>query len=269
MSSSTSHPTPSAHQEAFIEKTIKDVKDKHFAPIMVYPFDNDYISWGSMPPDISKYYLKPLLIMAPHLNFPNVDVFCSVCKDGVLVPKGLDPVRRYIHDLKYGFYLIQYKYSCGNKHCRRNNERLVACSLLNEWPDYLRLAYGKIHLTHTSGISDDTLSLILHDAMSSKSFEEVGKTIAEFRVNYYVRLKTAYYTAVDCHIKMRQNEARLRREASLVGEINYPVFSSMDDISGFNEVPQPSNDYIIALYISEYLFYPFLRRSHSCLTYYY
>ncbi len=67
-------------------------------------------------PILSSFYLKPVIVLAPHLNFPNILLSCNACVTNNLIAKGWadDPIARYVHGLDSGMFLMQYKYHCPN-----------------------------------------------------------------------------------------------------------------------------------------------------------
>ncbi len=66
---------------------------------------------------LNMMYLKPVLMVCPHLNFKgfHLQLECPVC-DGFVVPHGWEsnPAGRYVHCVEQGIYMVQYRYKCYN-----------------------------------------------------------------------------------------------------------------------------------------------------------
>ena len=105
-------------QQQFIELTkaeaTKNAKNSIPTPVLIQPPQPYY---GSGLPVVADFYLKPIIICAPHLNFPSHSILCGICKSFPMKSVGWGPNDRYIHGLSSGVYLCQYRYKCSNKHC--------------------------------------------------------------------------------------------------------------------------------------------------------
>ena len=96
----------------FIKEIQKDINYSQSAasiPFIKYP--KDY-TFGERPV-VTKFFLKPVVIMVPHKQFPGICMNCLQCND-TYKPVGwpTNHVARYMHGLNYGSYILQYRYSC-------------------------------------------------------------------------------------------------------------------------------------------------------------
>ena len=78
---------------------------------------------GSGQLDIQQYYLHDVLIVAPHLQFPDVPICCA-CGSGRFLPTQWAD-RRELHGTDQPISLLQYRYKCDG--CSRT---MVAFKLL-------------------------------------------------------------------------------------------------------------------------------------------
>jgi len=86
----------------------------------------------------------------------------------------------------------------------------------------------------------DVLTLILNDALTPKSFEDIQYTMKTMREQEYLNLRLQYESAVDYYCANKSN----RRKAS-----SFAPFSEMDDKRFYNVQPHvPSVDYIIKIF---------------------
>ena len=79
-------------------------------------------------------------------------------------------------------------------------------------------------------ISYINLDLLLSDALTGKTFQETGETIANFRFNEYLKLKALYFAY--CSFK----------------KIKPVAFSKFDDENGFNEFAAPKPQTLIDIF---------------------
>ena len=121
----------SKSQHTYVQKCLSLFKVNnnliHFDP-------DNYVSSGISSPDV--YYRKPVIIMAPHLQFGPIGK-CLQC--GVdIKPDGWSPTIRKVEDLHCCSSLVQHKYKC-------NCGSVTADSLLNgelvKVSDYMKLFY--------------------------------------------------------------------------------------------------------------------------------
>ena len=96
----------------FIKEIQKDINHSQSAasiPFIKYPKDYTFRE----RPVVTKFFLKPVVIMVPHKQFPGISMNCLQCND-TYKPVGwpTNPVARYMHGLNYGSYILQYRYSC-------------------------------------------------------------------------------------------------------------------------------------------------------------
>ena len=115
-------------------------------------------SESSKAPDLDKFYLHPVLLIAPHLQFPGVSVPCG-CRErcgmrGTLAPLGWGE-RRQIHGLHGVVAVLQYRYKCSA--CTKT---VMAAEMLksDECPEFVRLAYtSSMHLTKNGEVTDEVM----------------------------------------------------------------------------------------------------------------
>jgi hypothetical protein len=111
---------PSGAQERWMS-ALKAKIDRHsngYLGIVQSPEDVEYAGTGI--PALEKFYLKPVIVIAPHKTHPNIPIKCNACSDGFLSPSGWDTSRRYVHGMRTGLFLLQYRYVCRNDCCARN-----------------------------------------------------------------------------------------------------------------------------------------------------
>ena len=99
--------------------------------------------------DPSRWYCQDVLICAPHLNFPSIEIPCSC--GGIFMPKQWADVRS-IHGLHGPVSLLQYRYTC-NGECGQS-KRTAELIKLEECPDLVAFKTSQqFYLTQSSGVS--------------------------------------------------------------------------------------------------------------------
>ena len=129
----------SLHQHIYIEKCkekflAESSKSSNKTTNLLYFDPDNYVPSGLS--SLENYYQKPVIIMAPHLQFGPIGK-CLKCNMDIK-PDGWSPTTRRVENLTCCSYLIQYKYKC-------KCGTFTADSLLNDddakVPDYLKLFY--------------------------------------------------------------------------------------------------------------------------------
>ena len=124
----------SSAQAAFISQTKEEAlnRGKNGLPVpIVYDPPQPYDGRGL--PRVQDFYLKRVLICAPHLNFPSHSILCSICKTHPMNPVGWGPNDRFLHGLSTGAYLCQYRYRCSNQEnlcaAAKNNTTILSAAM--------------------------------------------------------------------------------------------------------------------------------------------
>lgn len=227
-------------QKHFIENVkdaVKKIKGKAVPIEFIAPRWN-----GKDAPSLETYYVKPVYVCAPHLNFPFTAIPCkSEDCSGTYVGKGWAE-ERSIYGLSTNIYLLQYKYHCNNKHCPHFQcyectETIIQTS---RCPSFIRQTYENLYYTtHKAGVTSELRSFILNDAMTSKGFDDIEYSIKLFQRERYLSVCAQYASAVEwyCHISDRTADT-------------FPEFSAIDDSNGY-DCKLPSSDYILDLFLGK------------------
>ena len=190
--------------------------------------------------EINQFYLKPVIILAPDLQFPHefVKTFeCSDCKSKVK-KDGWSTSHRYVHGIDCGSYLLQRRYKCQNRNCSRKTfDALTLLDQCESIPDFVRFAYPIVKGGSTwfhRKLSD----LVVSDAISGKTFDEQCQLIQSCRLSDYSTKRASYCS----------KQSYLRSSGSL--KPMDEIFSDMDDKGGFNEILCPDTKTITDFYNS-------------------
>lgn len=181
---------------------------------------------------INPYYCHDVLILAPHLQFPDVDIPCE-CGGRYVPSQWAD--RRKLHGTDQPVSLLQYRYKCNQ--C---NHTLVAGELLKteQCPDIVRLGSPKFYLTHNGGVTGQVLEMIMEGGVSKQSFDDIQMSISTMRKNRYLRLRLQYEVALNDFCTSKGVHIQ-----------DMTAFSAMDDKKGYNVSPtDPSSEYIIDVF---------------------
>jgi len=192
--------TPSTAQIKYIED-IKDKIDNKRCRELIHTPNFSY-KRGVKPDEniLEQFYLKPVLVLAPHLLMggePGTgtggchDFKCfATCKgngiESTLTPKGWHDKYRYVHSLKSGWYVIQKSY-----YCKRCKSKTTAESLLDDEeqgetiPDFVRLQIPII-FQRRSAVHRDLATYVVSDAVTGKTFDEIGSVLSTFRATEYL-----------------------------------------------------------------------------------
>lgn len=201
-------------------------------------------------PNLGDFYLKPVVMFVPHLNYPDMPLSCPACNNP-LSHKGWasHPIGRYIHDISCGLYLVQFQYECRNLNCEAKVIPLI--DLLESLPAFVRAQFP-IVLTHSSGMTKDYLLYLTSDATTGKSLMEIGTLIATMRFNRYLERRVAYTSARDMYNNLFNRQTVIQTTTTL-SQISSPIitdsFSDFDDKSGYNESQQQDYDTIVDVFI--------------------
>lgn len=155
---------------------------------------------------------------------------CLVCRKDI-VSNGWHQNFRLIQGVDTSSYLAQYRYKCG---CT-NNTAITAYELLNsdKVPGHLKLFYPYT-ARNKSMIHNDLLTLLMSDSLTGKSFHENGQMISVFRMQKYMKKRAQYVATFDSFCgKTTMNLTELED------------FGTMDDSKKYNEVLQPTVEYLI------------------------
>jgi hypothetical protein len=191
-------------------------------------------------PRLDSFYCKPVIVCVPHKNCPNVKIRCDSCSTGFFKSAGWGTNDRYLHGLNEGYYLLQFRYKCDNSHCHRSDCLSAELLKLSTCPDSLRLSLAPFYLSGRGGFTEDVKRLIINDALSPKSFEDIQLTIKSFRMSEYLKKVAIYHSAAD---QYRQNGLFHPSAPE-----QFPAFSAIDDVDGYNEAIFPSTEYIIEIF---------------------
>lgn len=227
-------------QEKFLEK-IKEgiiVYRNKAVPIEFLP-----PRWnGKDPPNAEIYYMKPVYLCAPHLNFPGVAIPCARegCS-GVYTEKGWANGRD-LYGLATHVVLLQYRYHCNDKNCPQFRSSICTDTIIQSprCPKFIRQQYENLYqLTEKAGVTGELNSYILNDAMTSKGFEDIQKGIETLHRERYLANRASYISAIQwyCHISNRAPNT-------------FPEFSAIDDRSGYNS-NMPGHHFILDLFLGK------------------
>ena len=86
--------------------------------------------------------------------------------------------------------------------------------------------------------------MIVNDALTKKSFEEVHEAIANYHYTSYLKARGEYDAAIDFYCK-----------SSNVDPDSITKFSPLDSPGGFNESPAPHSSYIINVFEGVYYYH--------------
>ncbi len=98
-------------------------------------------------PNASVFYLKPVIVCAPHIPFSDVRFHCSKC-NSEFKHQGWCDTDRYVEGLTGGFYLIQLNYKC---HCHKSkNITGLQLTQLDSVPEFVSQSYPIMTLHRTA-----------------------------------------------------------------------------------------------------------------------
>ena len=181
-------------QDDFI-KQIKDKAAKSAGPVEFIHNPPAVVYNGQGRLDVRMSYYKPILLCAPHFNFPNIKIPCGNinCNGHFRPTQWAEP--RNIHGMSGQVSLLQFRYACDG--CRKS---LVTSELLKtaRCPEIVRLSTeAQYFLTYNSGVTGDVLEYINNDAMSPKSYDDIQLGLVSFRKHRYIQKRAEYEVARD------------------------------------------------------------------------
>ena len=179
---------------------------------------------GFFPVKLQNLYIKPVIVVAPDISFPNCILKCTEC-DERLCSKGWSDSYRYCHSIKSGVYILQKRYACKNKSC--NTMTIDGLSYLiqnyKKLDSILQAAYPLVPAGDTV-FSRDLCNLLIGDCLSSKTFDEIKNSIINYRMAEYSNKRAIYYAYYS------NNSNTL---------IDLEPFSSFCNKDGYNEIGSP------------------------------
>ena len=194
---------------------------------------------------LKKMYLKPVLMVCPHLNFKgfHLQLECPVLGcDGSVVPHGWEsnPAGRYVHCVEQGIYMVQYRYKC------------LSCSgtftaMQLKMSHNLKLQYEIGYISSSGCMSKKLTDLIISDATTGKSFEAIAAGVGSARIGRYLALFSRYRTL--CELYNRRSKDSSSLDGSSLS-LNYLDFGQFDWKEGFNEWEMPSCSFVIDAFVS-------------------
>ena len=219
---------------------------------------------------LESHYLKPVIIIAPDLQFPMLKFFdcatCPTCNERKLKSQGWWDYYRYVHGkdegiisfflyhtqplhkitdkneiiIIIGHFILQRQYKCGNSSCRR---KCAAIDTIDqEWvPSFARIAYPVIKSGETI-FTTDLVDTILDDMLTAKTLEEIGTTVRNHRYKKYFEKRVSYYSARNFFFTTPRSVFSTVTE----GE----DFSTFEDPAGFNEISQPDVETVKRFFVN-------------------
>ena len=209
-------------------KFVKDMKnklkvEKGNSPLLFEP-EKPLLFTGNKP-DRTKYYLKAVYLLAPHLLWPKMPLICKSCNSQCNPSQWQsNPAYRHIHDLEESKYLAQYLYLCN---CNNKTRKQYAIDLLDEkvkeiLPFILckATAYTKIYL-----------STFANMVVTALSIEETLKIMGTIKMNAYLKKRLEYSTDVDFYKAIHKKIITSTRVETC------DKFSAFDDKEYYNDIP--------------------------------
>ena len=218
-----------------IKMIFKDNKESKKLQVIYKPECNNIGDININRPNMDLYYLKPVIVVVPHRQYPSIVSLCPTCNTAYK-PHGWNnnPAARYVHGLKSSSYLLQYRYKC------QCDVTVDGMTVLDTMPSIFRNAVPISVVTDGKSAVDTELMIYLtSEATSAKSLHETAASIGTYRCTFYMEQRLACCELIDFYLK------------SINSTVNdFPTFSHFDDHNGFNEVEQPSDDLITTLFMN-------------------
>jgi hypothetical protein len=218
---------------------------------------------------LESYYLKPVIIIAPDLQFPMLNfcdhATCPTCNKCQLKLQGWGDYYRYVHGkdvgiiyflnhtqrlhkitdkneiiIIIGHFILQRQYKCGNSSCRR---KCAAIDTIDqEWvPSFVRIAYPLIKSGETFFMTD-LADTVFDDMLTGKTLEEIGTTVRNHRYKKYLEKRLSYYSAKKLLDTTPGSVFSTATEAE--------EFSTFEDHTGFNEISQPDVETVKRFFVN-------------------
>lgn len=204
---------------------LKFKKPEKHVPFLFPPPD---VVVNGLKPDVTSFYIKPVLVFAPHVQCPGIfnHMRCSMdgCGMTSLKPKEWvsNPAARYVHDLSGGIYFMTYYYKCSScSYDKQGYEKLY-----RDLPDALKSQFN-VQLSSRSAYTDQFISYICTSASSTSTLMDTVKSLGNIRCTRYLEKRWQYEAAVDFFQK---------HPPIGVTDVECVGFSSMDNADGYNEI---------------------------------
>ena len=219
---------------------INSIKESYSSLKWIFFDINEKIQAYQYNPSRSSYtnlILKSVYIMSPH-ELLQKDISCIYCTNKKLTCSGWENPRR-VESIKTSMYLLQRKYRCKDCNTSINSLKIMENG---EWRCNLKAMFP-FTVKHNSLIHDDLLHLIVSDAMTRKTFHEIGCSIYISRINEYLRLR-------DIFVSNYKNNPKSSIFSSFTNTMMPTdiIFSQFDDVNGYNEKEQPTDSFIIKIF---------------------
>jgi hypothetical protein len=143
-------------QQLFIEYLKGFSKKNNTEPV---PIEHAIPRWdGKDVPIAEAFYIKPVYLCAPHLNFPSITIPCDQLNcPGFYAGKGWAE-ERLLYGLSTSVYLLQYRYHCNNIHCQKSRSLECTETIIKtrRCPDFIRQQYANLyHTSHRAGATGE------------------------------------------------------------------------------------------------------------------
>ena len=193
------HPTLgrcSKIQMEFIRQIKSWLKNSQTSQTFIY--NPPAIVETGLKPDIKKYYIKSVLVFAPHLQCPGIfrQLKCTMngCGKVGLRPKEWqsNPTARYVHDVTEGLYFMSFLYQCGT--CSLDKQGFE--KLYKDLPTCLK-SHFNVQLSKKSAYTDQFISFICTSASSTSTIMDTVKTLGSIRCSRYLEMRWKYESARD------------------------------------------------------------------------
>ncbi len=222
----------------------KKIKDQLFIASKQILFSP--LNYMGEKPNPKTFYLKPVIVCAPTVTFPDVKFHCIACKSDYR-QQGWCPTDRYVEGLTGGFYVTQLNYKC------KCVSDLYISGLqlihLDSVPPFVSQSYPIMTL-HRTAYHNDLVAMICSDALSQKSFEAIANSIGIIRSAEYLRKRAIYVSAVDFWGKKTSlfSDTSAADTCAAKTAKSFEEFSAMDDILLYNESRFISPEMCIAVF---------------------
>jgi len=177
---------------------------------------------------------KPVIVFAPDISFPS----CMPLKcirngcSGALKVKGWHDKYRYIHSTDCGYYALQKLYTCSS--CKMDTTALTVLQDSKSLPNYVRLRYP-VTFAGTLCFHTDLANIIVNDALTGKTFDEICESIKSLRLSRYLLNKAMYLS----WMTTESPSSIGRHYSSTSASSALETFPSFDDKLSFNESVGP------------------------------
>jgi hypothetical protein len=225
------HPTLgrcSKIQMEFVKQIKASLKSMNSQTSQAFLYNPPIILETGLKPDIKKYYIKPVLVFAPHLQCPAIfqEIKCTMsgCGKAGLKPKEWqsNPTTRYVHDVTGGLYFMSYLYQCGS--CSLDKQGFE--KLYKDLPTCLK-SHFNVQLSKRTAFTDQFISFICTSASSTSTLMDTVKMLGSIRCTKYMEKRWQYESARDFFQK---------HPPITVTDTACEGFSTIDNPEGYNEI---------------------------------